>query len=143
MKFTLEHAIILILAVALIYYMIKHRNLLTDIVSIPDRDHPELKEVKAQHYKYRRPVVGCDLWRAGHQCSTNIGPNGIKYSAPIYGYCSDVNSPEKGRCIAYPYDLITGKKMDRSSGCEMVAEACHKSESAEVNFKLYVKKKYM
>ena len=49
MKLTLEHAIILILALALIYYVVKHRNLLTDLVRIPDRDHPELKAVKDKH----------------------------------------------------------------------------------------------
>ena len=54
MKFTLEHAIILILAIALIYYVIQHRNLLTDLLSIPDRDHPELKSVKGKHMNYRR-----------------------------------------------------------------------------------------
>ena len=49
MKFTLEHAIILILAVALIYYMVQHKNLLTDLFRIPDRGHPELKAVKDKH----------------------------------------------------------------------------------------------
>ena len=49
MKFTLEHALILILAVALIYYVIQHRNVLTDLFRIPDRDHPELKAVKEKH----------------------------------------------------------------------------------------------
>ena len=50
MKFTLEHALILILAIALIYYVVKHKNLLTDLSSIPDRDHPELKAVKDKHF---------------------------------------------------------------------------------------------
>ena len=50
MKFTLEHAIILILAVAVIYYMVQHRNLLTDLFRIPDRGHPELKAVKDKHF---------------------------------------------------------------------------------------------
>ena len=49
MKFTLEHAIILILDVALIYYMVQHKNLLTDLFRIPDRGHPELKAVKDKH----------------------------------------------------------------------------------------------
>jgi hypothetical protein len=47
--FTLEHAIILILTVALIYYIVKHRNLLTDLFRIPERGHPELKVVKEKH----------------------------------------------------------------------------------------------
>ena len=51
MKFTLEHAVIAVVALALIYYMVKHRNLLADLVSIPDRDHPELKVVKDKHVK--------------------------------------------------------------------------------------------
>ena len=49
MKLTFEHAILLILAVALIYYMVRHNNLLTDLFRIPDRDHPELKAVKDKH----------------------------------------------------------------------------------------------
>ena len=49
MMFTLEHALILILALAVIYYVIQHRNLLTDLLIIPDRDHPELKAVKGKH----------------------------------------------------------------------------------------------
>jgi len=49
MKLTLEHAIILILVVALIYYVYNHHDLLNDIVRIPDRDHPELKAVKDKH----------------------------------------------------------------------------------------------
>ena len=49
MKLTLEHALILILAVALIYYIIQHKNLVKDVLSIPERDHPELKEVKKKH----------------------------------------------------------------------------------------------
>ena len=49
MMFTLEHALILILALAVIYYVIQHRNVLTDLFRIPDRDHPELKAVKEKH----------------------------------------------------------------------------------------------
>jgi len=49
MKFTLEHALILILSFALIYYVIQHRNLVKDVLSIPNKDHPELKRVKDQH----------------------------------------------------------------------------------------------
>ena len=50
MKFTLEHAIIAVVSLALIYYMVQHRNLLTDLLRIPDRDHPELKSVKDKHF---------------------------------------------------------------------------------------------
>tara|TARA_B100001115_G_scaffold36556_1_gene26979 strand:- start:1293 stop:1535 length:243 start_codon:yes stop_codon:yes gene_type:complete len=56
MKLTLEYAIIGVVALALIYYMVKYRNVLTmhrnlvkDVSSIPDRDHPELKAVKEKH----------------------------------------------------------------------------------------------
>ena len=58
MKLTLEHAIILILAVALIYYVVKHKNLLTDLSSIPDRDHPELKAVKDKHLLWLMALAG-------------------------------------------------------------------------------------
>ena len=61
MKLTVEHAIILILAVALIYYMVRHRNLLTDLFRIPDRGHPELKAVKDKHIWCIIPIanIGC------------------------------------------------------------------------------------
>ena len=49
MKFTLEHALILILAVAVIYYVIQHKNLVEDLFRIPERDHPELKAMKEKH----------------------------------------------------------------------------------------------
>lgn len=49
MKFTLEHAIILILAIAVIYYVVQHSNLVKDIIDLPERDHPELKRVKDKH----------------------------------------------------------------------------------------------
>jgi hypothetical protein len=49
MKLTLEHALILILTIAVIYYVVQHRNLLTDLFRIPDRGHPELKVVKDKH----------------------------------------------------------------------------------------------
>jgi hypothetical protein len=59
MKFTLEHALILILAIALIYYVIQHSNLVKDIIDLPERDHPELKRVKDQHGK-STGTVSCD-----------------------------------------------------------------------------------
>jgi hypothetical protein len=49
MKLTLEHAIIAVVALVLIYYMVQHRNLVKDVSSIPDRGHPELKGVKDKH----------------------------------------------------------------------------------------------
>jgi hypothetical protein len=58
MKLTLEHAIILILAVALIYYVVKHRNLVTDIIDLPDRGNPELKAVKEKHGIIDRIIYG-------------------------------------------------------------------------------------
>ena len=58
MKLTLEHALILILAIAVIYYVVQHRNLLTDLFRIPDRDHPELKAVKDKHGFMDRIVDG-------------------------------------------------------------------------------------
>ena len=46
MKLTLEHAIIAVVTLALIYYVIQYSNLVKDVFRIPDRDHPELKAVK-------------------------------------------------------------------------------------------------
>jgi hypothetical protein len=50
MKFTLERALIFILVISLVYYVVKHRNLVKDVLSIPDRDHPELKKVIEKHH---------------------------------------------------------------------------------------------
>lgn len=67
MKFTLEHALILILAVAVIYYVIQHRNLLTDLSSIPDKDHPELKKVKLKHNQNESsPPLSCRNYKVIH-----------------------------------------------------------------------------
>ncbi len=49
MKLTLEHVLILILSVALIYYVYNHHDLLNDIVTLPDRDNPQIKKVKSKH----------------------------------------------------------------------------------------------
>ena len=49
MKFTLEHVIIAVVALALIFYVFKYSDVRTDLLSIPDRGHPELKAVKDKH----------------------------------------------------------------------------------------------
>ena len=64
MKFTLEHALILILSVALIYYVIQHRNLVKDIIDLPERDHPELKAVKDKH----NTCPGKICWGSAEKC---------------------------------------------------------------------------
>lgn len=51
MKFTLERAFIFSLVISLVYYVVKHRNLIDDLFRIPDRDHLELKKVKEKHAK--------------------------------------------------------------------------------------------
>ena len=120
MKFTLEHSVIAVVALALIYYMIKHRNLLVDLVSIPDRDHPELKVVTRKHLS-ARPVYrlnesqnayaeknkitsyyqftkdsqrGCIFRKHGAKCYTND-------DYVQQGYCSE----GKARCVGYPHDI--------------------------------------
>ena len=52
MKLTLEHAIIAVVTLALIYYVIQYSNLVKDVFRIPDRDHPELKVVKEKHHDH-------------------------------------------------------------------------------------------
>ena len=79
MKFTLEHAIILILTIAVIYYVVQHRNLLTDLLSIPDRGHPELKKVKNKHSS---DDVDCSKKGSTFaECSTN--------DEDILSYCGE------------------------------------------------------
>ena len=60
MKLTLEHAIIAVVTLALIYYVIQYSNLVKDVFRIPDRDHPELKAVKEKHnVRKQRGVSTC------------------------------------------------------------------------------------
>ena len=49
MNVTVEHVIIAVVALALLYTIVQHRNLLTDLSGIPDRDHSDLKAVKEKH----------------------------------------------------------------------------------------------
>ena len=112
MMFTLEHALILILALAVIYYVIQHRNLLTDLLIIPDRDHPELKAVKGKHYgrvednnnQTFRINIGRDACKiqtgdydGRYTCLTDNQP--VIYCGP-YMSCKAPGSRSSGYCVA-------------------------------------------
>ena len=49
MKITLEHIIIAILSIAVIYYIVTHYSLLSDLSRVPDNVNPQLKAVKDKH----------------------------------------------------------------------------------------------
>ena len=73
MNVTVEHVVIAVVALALLYTIVQHRNLLTDLSGIPDRGHPELKAVKDKHKtdcsftitKVLNPF-GCAIEKIGH-----------------------------------------------------------------------------
>ena len=49
MKLKVEHAIIAVLVLALLYYVYKHRSLLSDLMGVPHDNNPQLKAVKEKH----------------------------------------------------------------------------------------------
>lgn len=49
MNFKVEHAIIAVLVLALLYYVYSHRSLLNDLSVVPHDNNPQLKEVKGKH----------------------------------------------------------------------------------------------
>ena len=68
MNVTVEHIVIAVVALALIYTIVQHRNLLTDLFRIPDRGHPELKVVKDKHKSdcFWFNPIGCAIEKIGH-----------------------------------------------------------------------------
>jgi len=49
MKLKVEHAIIAVLVLALLYYVYSHRSLLSDLRGVPHEGNPHLKAVKGNH----------------------------------------------------------------------------------------------
>ena len=49
MKFTVEHGIIAVLVLALLYYVYSHHSLLSDLNTVPHDKNPQLKVVKEKH----------------------------------------------------------------------------------------------
>ncbi len=49
MNLKVEHAIIAVLVLVLLYYVYKHNSLLRDVIAIPHKDNPQLKAVKEKH----------------------------------------------------------------------------------------------
>jgi hypothetical protein len=49
MKLRVEHAIIAVLVVALLYYVYKHSSLLRDLGLVSHQGNPQLKAVKEKH----------------------------------------------------------------------------------------------
>jgi len=49
MKLKVEHAIIAVLVLALLYYVYSHHSLLGDLMSVPHDNNPRLKAVKGKH----------------------------------------------------------------------------------------------
>ena len=97
----------------MIYYVIQHRNLLTDLLIIPDRDHPELKAVKGKHNYDRvehnnnedfRLTIGRDACKiqtgdydGQYACLTDNHP--VIYCGP-YMNCDAPASRSLGHCVS-------------------------------------------
>jgi len=66
MKLKVEHPIIALLVVALLYYVYTHQSLLSDLSSVPHDNNPQLKAVKEKHRTitfYSDPDRGgCGFW---------------------------------------------------------------------------------
>lgn len=60
MNLKVEHAIIAVLVLALLYYVYKHNSLLSDVIDVSHRDNPHLKAVKEKHCYTR--CCGGALW---------------------------------------------------------------------------------
>jgi len=52
MKLKVEHPIIALLVVALLYYVYTHQSLVSDLSRVPHDNNPQLKVVKDKHCKY-------------------------------------------------------------------------------------------
>jgi len=50
MKLKVEHAIIAVLVLALLYYVYSHRSLVNDLSLVPHEGNPHLKAVKEKHW---------------------------------------------------------------------------------------------
>ena len=49
MNLKVEHAIIAVLVLALLYYVYSHQSLLSDLRFVPHQGNPQLKAVKEKH----------------------------------------------------------------------------------------------
>ena len=49
MNFKVEHAIIAVLVLVLLYYVSSHQSLLSDLRGVPHKGNPQLKSVKDKH----------------------------------------------------------------------------------------------
>jgi len=49
MNLKVEHGIIALLLLAILYYFFKHQSLLSDLLRVPDKGNPQLKMVKGKH----------------------------------------------------------------------------------------------
>ena len=50
MNFKVEHAIIAVLVLVLLYYVYSHRSLRRDLSLVPNKGNPHLKAVKEKHF---------------------------------------------------------------------------------------------
>ena len=62
MNFKVEHAIIGVLVLALLYYVYSHQSLLSDLSLVPHKGNPQLKSVKDKH------DAGCSFLYPNVEC---------------------------------------------------------------------------
>ena len=76
MKITYEHIIIAILSIAVIYYIVTHYSLLSDLSRVPDNGNPQLKAIKNEHkvcWQRVHDATSTDGFRLVNRC-TGRGP---------------------------------------------------------------------
>ena len=86
MKLTVEHAIIGVVALALIYYIVQHRNLLNK--------HIDLKVVQGKHYE-RDYLTNDELEKRAKNCSLTYLKSEGKLGATHYA-CSNAQYQSGG-----------------------------------------------
>ena len=59
----LEHGIIALLAIVLLYYVYSHESLLSDLNLVPDHNNPELKALKEQRRLCGPKCHAAAAWR--------------------------------------------------------------------------------
>ena len=57
MNFKVEHAIIAVLVLVLLYYVMSHRSLVNDLSLVPHDNNPLLKAVKDRHMFYDKNLL--------------------------------------------------------------------------------------
>jgi len=77
MNLKVEHGIIAVLVLALLYYVYSHHSLLNDLSGVPHDNNPQLKVVKEKHSSSCTPGGDCGFFGAQNcRCDGSCGWGG-------------------------------------------------------------------